>query len=149
MGRHPDGKERQARVYCDKGHDSSIDMTKVKFFRVNLCEEQSGLTDRIWQELANTVNIIIHTARKVDFSLPLGHFKSEHIRGLRSLIDLSRDGRHHPRFAFTSSTGTMVNWHRVSGTVPVPKSLASGHDTAFQMGYAQSKFVAEHTSNCK
>ena len=144
LGRHPKGRESQIHLYRDKEDNACVDMTKVQFFCASLNEEQLGLTGETWRELANTVHIIIHTAWEVDFSLPLSHFESDHIRGLRSLEDLSRHGRYRPRIAFTSSTSTMANWHCVQGSIPVPESLASGHEMAFQMGYGESKFVAEH-----
>ncbi|KAL8791204.1 MAG: hypothetical protein Q9213_000161 [Squamulea squamosa] len=144
LSRLSNGRANHIRMFR---HEQGMDHTnwmKVRFLRVDLGQEQLGLSDKVWRKLGKTIHIIIHLAWKVDFSLPLDYYEKHHIRSLRTIIDLSRDGRHRPRIVFVSSSSTMSNWHLVHGFSPVPEALSDDHETALQVGYSQSKLVAEH-----
>ncbi|KAL9595942.1 MAG: hypothetical protein Q9219_006133 [cf. Caloplaca sp. 3 TL-2023] len=136
--------ENGTKPRCPANSADQPEYSKIQDFRIDLSEKQFGLADKIWLRLRASTHIIIHLAWEVNFAHPLVHFESTHIRGLRTLIDLSRDGRHRPRIAFASSTGTMSNWQRVHGSDnAVPETLSEDPSMAPKTGYSQSKQVAE------
>ena len=89
-------------------------------------------------------NLIIHAAWNVDFNLPLNHFETYDIKGLHTLIDFSNQSRCRPRIAFMSSITSLSSWDTVHGSTPVPEAFPDSYDLASDVGYYQSKLVAEH-----
>ncbi|KAM0800680.1 hypothetical protein BDR22DRAFT_850107 [Usnea florida] len=114
------------------------------FLSVNLAQQDLGLTVVQMSELKANVDLIIHNAWKVDFNALLDHFEDIHIRGTRNLIDWSISSQRQPRVVFISSVSSTSNWAEVYGdATPVPEDLLYNYEIASNIGYGQSKNVAE------
>ncbi|KAG6867684.1 hypothetical protein C0995_004653, partial [Termitomyces sp. Mi166 len=92
--------------------------------------------------LSRTVNIIIHTAWKLDFNLSLPAFEP-HVQGTRHLIDLLKSGPHaaNGRFLFTSSISSAQAWPMSRGAYP--EEVVGNPAFAVGGGYGEGKYVAE------
>ena len=117
---------------------------KLMFLTVNFAQQDLGLTAVQMSELKENVDLIIHNAWKVDFNAPLEHFEDVHIRGTRNLIDWSISSERQPRVVFISSVSSTSNWGEVyRDATPIPEDLLYNPEIASNMGYGQSKNVAE------
>lgn len=141
LNRSVNAQEKQNEYFASLGIE--CDLSRVHFIEVKLGESQLGLSDVQFNELTSTVDIIIHNAWKVDFNHSLESFQPVHIRGVRNLVDWSIHGSRHPHIVFLSSTSSVGNWKRVHQDEPVSELPASSHHVAQEMGYGESKHVAE------
>ena len=131
--------EQKSKKYADPQH-----YQKLMFLTVNLARQDLGLTVVQMSELKANVDLIIHNAWKLDFNAPLEHFEDVHIRGTRNIIDWGISSERQPRIVFISSVSSVSNWGKVYGhTTPVPEDLLYKYEIASNMGYGQSKNVAE------
>ena len=131
--------EQKSKKYADHQQHQ-----KLIFLIVNLAQQDLGLTAVQMSELKENVDLIIHNAWKVDFNVPLEHFEDVHIRGTRNIVDWSISSERQPRVVFISSVSSTNNWGEVYGdAIPVPEDLLYNYDIASDMGYGQSKNVAE------
>ena len=102
-----------------------------------------GLGKDIFGALQETVTCVIHSAWAVNFTLNVRSFEAQHIIGVRHLLDLclSVPFSRPARFQFISSISA------AAGT-PMPatikEALVENPSHAQSMGYARSKWVAEH-----
>ncbi|KAF8054252.1 putative aminoadipate reductase [Lyophyllum atratum] len=101
-----------------------------------------GLQEEIYDEIRNSVSVIIHNAWRLDFNLSLPSFESN-IRGTRKLIDFARAGPHasSTRLLFTSSVASAQSWDRAKG--PFPEEVVEDAGVAVGSGYGEGKYVAE------
>jgi thioester reductase-like protein len=118
---------------------------KVTCLAARLGEPHLGLEDATYEALARRVTHIIHAAWAVNFVGGLQSFETDHIRGAHNLIDLAQRGATSApppaNFWFCSSGATVIAkppW------APVGERLAAYPESAAPMGYARSKWVAEH-----
>jgi thioester reductase-like protein len=95
-----------------------------------------GLTDSEHSKLKASVNIIIHAAWPVNFSLPLRTFSSQ-FQGLQNLFALGND----PDIFFCSSTASVLG-----ETHPdiIKEQIPTNPKAADKLGYSRSKWVAEN-----
>jgi nucleoside-diphosphate-sugar epimerase len=75
----------------------------------------------------------------VNFNWPLRSFEL-HIRGVRHLIDLSVASAHNAHITFISSVSAVGSW---KGTDQVPEKSFPDLNMAAELGYGQSKLIAE------
>ena len=141
LNRSFNGRERQEESFTNLGLER--DLSKVEFIKTDYGESQLGLSDAQYGKLTSTVDIIIHNAWKVDFNHSLESFQPVHIQGVRNFIDWSINSSRHPHIIFLSSTSSVGNWRRVYQDKPVYEAPASNHHVAQEMGYGESKHVAE------
>ncbi|OAA76096.1 Male sterility, NAD-binding protein [Akanthomyces lecanii RCEF 1005] len=129
------GKSRQPGITTKYGLGS--DFSKVFFVNVDLSQTQFGLPDDIFDELAQSADVIIHNAWPVNFNMSVVSFEPQ-IRGVRHLVDFSCAATKRVPIVFVSSVATVQNW-----TQPdlVPESRLEDLNLA-QMGYGQSKLAA-------
>jgi len=140
---------RISRIYClNRRHDEEHEAkhtSRVRFFKVQLHEDQLGLEDAEYKTVVSDVDIIIHNAWQLDFSLPLKAFRNQ-LHGVRRLIDWSLQSPQRPRIVFCSSVSSAMNWPLANPTIPVvPEAIISDYRGALETGYSTSKFVAENT----
>lgn len=141
LNRTDNGRERQEESFTKLRLER--DLSRVVFTKANYGDNHLGLPDVQFNELTTTVDIIIHNAWKVDFNHSLESFQPVHIRGVGNLIDWSINSSRHPHIIFLSSTSSVGSWTRLHRNEPVPEILISDHNIAQNMGYAESKHVAE------
>ena len=141
LNRSANGRDRQKQSFKNLGLER--DLSKVDFIKANYGESQLGLSDEKYVELTSTVHSIIHNAWKVDFNHSLDSFEPVHIRGVRTLIDWSIHSSRHAHIVFLSSTSSVGNWQQLGLGEIVSEWRMYDHNVAGQMGYAESKHVAE------
>lgn len=122
---------------------TEIDVSKLEFHVVRLGEPNLGLDKDTCRRLTSSVDIILHNAWKVDFSQVLESFETEHIRGVRTLVDWSIESAKHPRLIFISSVTSVSNSTTSSIQSPISETLITKLSAPARTGYAESKYVAE------
>ncbi|KAJ3517669.1 hypothetical protein NLJ89_g348 [Agrocybe chaxingu] len=142
--------ERHKEKFADKRLDVSLLMDeKLIFIEGELAKDRLGLSEEHYEELQLSVNVIIHTAWRLDFNLSLVSFESS-IRGAHNLLQLARTSRTHAhriigpeafRFIFTSSVASALSWNQALG--PYPEEVVLDSSSAVGNGYGESKYVAE------
>ena len=141
FNRSINGRERQKESFASLRLDR--DLSKVEFIKANYSDSKLGMSGAQFNKLTSTVDIIIHNAWKVDFNHSLESFQPVHIQGVRNLIDWSQHSPRHPHIIFLSSVSSVGNWKHVHQVEPISEMPASNHYVAQEMGYGESKHVAE------
>ncbi|KIK81855.1 hypothetical protein PAXRUDRAFT_806336 [Paxillus rubicundulus Ve08.2h10] len=116
---------------------------KVALISSDLASENLGLELNLFQELQNSVDLIVHTAWPVNFNYTLTSY-TRSLQGLQNLINFARytTSDRSPRFIYTSSVSVLKNW---SGGSPVPEVSLPDPEVAVGLGYAESKWTAEQS----
>ncbi|KAJ7440958.1 putative aminoadipate reductase [Mycena latifolia] len=132
--------ERHLKVFNDRGLDAALlRSSKLVFVEGRTAEENLGLSVDLYDEIRNSVTLIIHNAWTLDFNMHLASFEP-HIQGTRHLVDLALSSPRAPRFLFTSSIASAQSWDHTRG--PCPEEIFTDPTVAMG-GYGQSKYVAE------
>lgn len=118
---------------------------KVISLAADLSDEKLGLSADAYNELTSGLRSFVHCAWSVYFNMRLSSFEKSNVVGVANLISLceatrpSTGSKPTASFNFCSSVSTVAQ----ADVAPVPESLPKV-DWAQNMGYAQSKMVAEH-----
>ncbi|KAK3677667.1 putative NRPS-like protein biosynthetic cluster [Recurvomyces mirabilis] len=115
---------------------------KITILRARLGDPKLGLDDQTYRTLAREATTIMHIAWSVNFRMRLRSFVPDNIRGVTSLLNLalSSPNKTPPRFGFCSSVASAMAW---TDSDPVPETIIARPDVATELGYSQSKWVAE------
>lgn len=144
LDRSPNAQQRHQKIFARSGLEYDLDGERVEFLKGDYGQKQFGLSTDQFDELASSVDVLIHNAWKVDFNHSLESFEPVHIRGVRNFIDWSISSSRRPHIVFISSISSVGNWAAVHGTDnPVPETPVDRHDVALEMGYGESKNVSE------
>ena len=135
LNRSPDAKSRHA-----NGLFSGRDLSKATFLTAFFAHPLLGQKASMYWELMDSVDIIIHNAWKVDFNHTLESFEDVHLRGVRNFIDFSLKSVRKPHIYFVSSVSACTN---VGEGGKVPEAVPERYESALNMGYGESKLVAE------
>lgn len=102
-----------------------------------------GLGSESYDALRSCLTSVIHSSWAVNFNLTVRSFEAQHIVGLRHLLDLclSVPFARPARLTFISSISAAAG---TPSPARVPETLVADPAHAQNMGYAQSKWVAEH-----
>jgi thioester reductase-like protein len=121
---------------------SSSAKNKLIALPSDLSSSTLGLNNITYNTLTSEITDLIHCAWSVNFNLHLTSFERDSIAGLHNLITLClRAQRPAPAtMNFCSSISAVVR----STTPDIPETLPPSVTCAQNMGYAQSKLVAEH-----
>jgi thioester reductase-like protein len=120
-----------------------IESIRLTALPSDLSRHDLGLPAEVLHVLQSTVTTVIHSAWAVNFNMNVTSFESHYISGTRNLLDLCLKVpfQKPARFAFVSSVAA------ASG-VPLParvvETFVEDPSHAQNMGYARSKWVAEH-----
>ncbi|KAL8280977.1 hypothetical protein RQP46_006656 [Phenoliferia psychrophenolica] len=134
------GSVRQAEALLDRGLSPAIlDAGRVVVVDADLSRSDFGIAPALFNEMRDSVTLIVHNAWRLDFNLGLASF-TPNIEGVRNLVDfaLSSPYKQPPMIASTSSV-SVISAHPTGW---VAESSANPLHTA-PTGYGQSKFVAE------
>jgi thioester reductase-like protein len=143
LNRSDDARSRQMQSLNLNDAKASLD-GKVEFLTTNFGEARFGLSEDVYATLLAAVDVVIHNAWKVDFNHDLLSFEYPHIAGIRGLIDFSLASSRGVHIAFVSSLSSVGNWPAVHGvSTAVPETDMVDSNVALQMGYGESKHVAE------
>jgi thioester reductase-like protein len=125
---------------------------KIVCLQCNLAQPNLGLDESILRVISSTVDVIIHSAWAVNFTLRLRSFEF-HLAGVQNLLNLGfaaahsdppstpgKDlGRKRVKFLFCSSIASVVS----SSSEPVAETISEEPFDASPLGYSRSKWVAE------
>lgn len=130
---------RERRLY-DNLSDSA--RSKLLALPIDLSHPKLGIDEDIYNSITSQITDLIHCAWSVNFNWKLASFEKDNIAGVKNLIDLClRAKRPIPAsFNFCSSISAVVN----TAEDEIPEALPRNLTYAQEMGYAQSKLVAEH-----
>ncbi|KAH8712031.1 male sterility protein [Phaeosphaeriaceae sp. PMI808] len=114
---------------------------KIHALPSDLSDPYLGLNNEMHQRVAQNLASVIHCAWSVNFNINLSSFEKDCISGVQHLINLclSVTSSKPASFDFCSSVSTVARCPEMH----TPEVLAE-LDWAQNMGYAQSKCVAEH-----
>lgn len=113
---------------------------KIVALPSDLSQPKLGLTDGAYEQVAQSLRAVIHCAWPVNFNMQLSSFEKGNIAGVNHLLALCKSSpRGSASMNFCSSVSTCTR----STTIPIPETIPN-FEWAQDMGYAQSKSVAEH-----
>ncbi|KAK5124063.1 hypothetical protein LTR85_002260 [Meristemomyces frigidus] len=115
---------------------------KVAVLQAQLGDGQLGLGNAMYNQLAQEVTVIMHVAWSVNFRMKLRSFVKDNIAGVANLIQLGLASQRAqpPRFAFCSSVASAMAYKSQD---LVPEAIIEDPAAATDLGYSQSKWVAE------
>ncbi|MFB6959412.1 amino acid adenylation domain-containing protein [Streptomyces sp. NPDC056309] len=113
---------------------------RVECFPADLAEPGLGLEPGRAEELADTLDLVIHAAAQVNFLYPYEALRSANVEGTRQLVRLAAE-RAVPVHFF--STIAVLAGFGTAGVRHVDEDLPLDHADRLTMGYAESKWVAE------
>lgn len=121
---------------------SLLDSGKVEALPMNLNAEYLGWSKELYDRLKQEITIVQACGWLVDFNQPITHFDKECIQGLYNLLKFAHRPTNPMRvhtISSVSATAAMKNVDRISET-----TLPQDPHVAMPIGYAQSKYIAEH-----
>ncbi|PTB61870.1 acetyl-CoA synthetase-like protein [Trichoderma citrinoviride] len=126
----------QRRVY----HSLSLSLRrKIIALPSDLSEPKLGLSREAYDAITENLTAVIHCAWSVNFNMHLLSFEKTNITGVCNLIALCQSAQPLATMNFCSSVSTCSQ----ATEMPVPERVPD-LSWAQNMGYAQSKSVAEH-----
>ncbi|KAH7139791.1 hypothetical protein B0J13DRAFT_478097 [Dactylonectria estremocensis] len=143
---HSDAHKRIISSLTERGLSSYHHSAKFTALPADLSLPDLGLGDDAYDALRSSLTSVIHSAWAVNFTLTVKSFESQHIAGLRHLLDLclSVPFSRPARLSFISSISAAAG---TPSPARVPETLVKDPAHAQNMGYARSKWVAEHIVN--
>jgi thioester reductase-like protein len=109
-------------------------------FPADLAEPGLGLEPGRADELADTLDLVIHAAAQVNFLYPYEALRRTNVEGTREIVRLAA-GRGVP-LHFLSTIAVLAGFG-TAGVRHVDEDLPLDHADRLTMGYAESKWVAE------
>jgi thioester reductase-like protein len=104
----------------------------------DLASPRLGLSDRIWSQLTDTVDTIVHNAAWVDYVLDYHALRPSNVEATRELIKLAGVSRR-KQLHFVSST-TIFGWSEKRNLL---EQDSNPEMSELDFGYAQTKWVSE------
>lgn len=143
LNRSEDAYSRTIDCFQARGLDTKI-VEKAVFLKTDFNDQKLGLSSAEYDTMLNNLDIVIHNAWKVNFNHELSSFEDTHVRGVRHLIDFALASKRNTQIFFVSSLSSVGNWPAVHGAEnEVPEVAMTDSQVAMQMGYGESKHVAE------
>ena len=141
-------------VYCinraSNGHDRQIERCerlgltiqfptdRVTFIAGELSKAQFGLEANVYSGLLESVTEIVHNAWPVNFNHPLSSFEPQ-IEGVVNLVKFAASASRSPQLLYISSVSAVSSLRSDS----VPEEVVRDSSAPAEMGYGESKYVAE------
>lgn len=126
--------------------------SKIRCVTGNLGDPKLGLSNEVWDELSQSIDVVIHNGALVHWVFPYSKLKAPNVQGTIDAMGLCAVGR--PKtFIFISSTSVLDNDYYVQlsdrlcgeGKVGIPESDdLEGSSTGLSNGYGQVKWVSEY-----
>jgi thioester reductase-like protein len=104
----------------------------------DLASPRLGLSDRVWLQLAETIDTIVHNGAWVDYILDYETLRPSNVEGTRELLKLASDSSR-KQIHFVSST-TIFGW---TGKRELLERDSNTEMAGLDFGYAQTKWVSE------
>jgi thioester reductase-like protein len=131
--------KRQYGIQISRGLQT--DFTKVEFLETDLSRDGFGLDSETYTSLKARATHIVHNAWPVNFHLPLSSFEPQ-LEACCQLLAFARSAHSFKELMFLSSVGVANDWSNHIEEA-VPEQPIENTSVAEQMGYAQSKLLAE------
>jgi thioester reductase-like protein len=119
-------------------HAAEVFDARVNVVCGDVASPRLGLSDRVWAELAETVDTIVHNAAWVDYILDYNALRPSNVEATRELIRLACISRR-KQLNFVSST-TVFGW---TGKRNLLEQDSNQEMLGLDFGYAQTKWVSE------
>ncbi|MFC4376311.1 amino acid adenylation domain-containing protein [Nocardia halotolerans] len=113
---------------------------RVKCFPGDLTEPRLGLSRAHAEELARTLDLVVHNGAHVNFLYPYEQLRAANVEGTREIVRIAAPRRVPVHFI---STIAVVAGFGTAGVGEVAEDLPLAHADGLTMGYAESKWVAE------
>lgn len=107
----------------------------------DLAEPRLGLSEKDFDELARTVDVIHHPGGMVNFIYPYSHMRPANVEGTREIIRMAARYRHIP-VHYTSTMAVLAGFG-TAGVRHVDEDTPLAHADHLSVGYVESKWVAE------
>jgi thioester reductase-like protein len=111
---------------------------RVRVICGDLASPRLGLSDRVWSQLAETTDTIVHNGARVDYILDYDTLRPSNVEATRELIKLACTSRR-KQFHFVSST-TIFGWTDKRNLI---ERDSNPEMVGLDFGYAQTKWVSE------
>ena len=147
LNRYPSALPRQ--LASLRSQNLAFDPDKTHLISCNLAGSQFDLSDDLYSLLSENVTHIIHNAWEVNFNLPLSSFES-HLRAVNNICDFAVRSSHKAPIIFVSSISSVANprsqflAQRGHENLSVPQEAITDLSAPLEMGYAESKLIAEN-----
>ncbi|CAO3664962.1 unnamed protein product [Umbelopsis ramanniana] len=140
--RGKDGIGRLKKAFTDRALDTRLlKSSKLHIYPFDQAKESLGLDRDQYRNIQTEATMICHCAWMLDFLQPVTYYEKECINGLFNLLQLAYNGgKNSMRFHFISSVSASM---AMKGDV-LEQPLPDDPSCAAPMGYAQSKYIAEH-----
>jgi thioester reductase-like protein len=112
--------------------------TRVRVICGDLASQRLGLSDRTWEQLAETIDTIVHNGAWVDYVLDYDTLRPANVEGTRELLRLACTSRR-KQFHLVSST-TIFGF---SDKRNLLERDSNPEMAGLDFGYAQTKWVSE------
>ncbi len=124
---------------------SKADRERVEMYRADLSEPWLGLTEMHYDELAEAVDVIYHSASAVNFIQPYSYMKRDNVQGLLELLRFAAARRTKPLMLL--STISVYSWghlHTGKRVMYEDDDIDQNLDAVItDIGYVRSKWVME------
>ena len=127
----------------DKAYPAPLtdeERSRVSALPADLVEERLALNNQQWDELAATVNRVVHGAASVDWALPIEAARGINVEGTRRVVELAQAAHARGVLKKFDYVSTCYVCGRRRGPI-LEEDLDAGH--GFFNTYEQSKFEAE------
>jgi thioester reductase-like protein len=140
--RGKDGIGRLNKAFSDRALDTELlKSDKLQIYPFDQAQQSLGLDGDQYRSIQAEATVICHCAWMLDFLQPVTYYEKECIKGLFNLLQLAyNNGSNSMRFHFISSVSASMSMKGEVLELPLPDDPSC----AAPMGYAQSKFIAEH-----
>lgn len=142
LNRGEDSEERQAKSHQGKGLPTRFE--NVQFLGCDFSRPLLGLDRVSYANLLTNVTHIIHNAWDVNFNRSVDSFETTHIHGTRRLLDFAAASRHGARMQLISTVAAVMGPEASLVGKVQERVYEREWGMAQEMGYAQSKLVAEN-----
>ncbi|WP_275286096.1 amino acid adenylation domain-containing protein [Halomonas elongata] len=124
---------------------SDADRERIEVYRADLSDPRLGLTKMHYDELAEAVDVIYHSASAVNFIQPYSYMKRDNVQGLMELLRFAAAKRTKPLMLL--STISVYSWghlHTRKRVMREDDDIDQNLDAVItDIGYVRSKWVME------
>ncbi|MDT9683107.1 amino acid adenylation domain-containing protein [Streptomyces sp. TRM76323] len=107
----------------------------------DLAKPRFGLEKNVWEQLSESVDLIVHNGAQVNFSYPYETLKPVNVTGTRTVLDLAGGPR--PKPVHYVSTIAVLSSADPAPDGTVHEGSPLPHPENLLLGYTESKWVAE------
>lgn len=139
-----DARQRIASSLQERKISTSLldDTARLAIWPSSLSDVTLGLTQAQYAVVSESATSVFHCGWTVNFNQRLQSFEKDNVRGLHNLINVCMKSKQRSpaQMVFFSSISTIIR----SEQTPLPEEVPKAISQAQAMGYAHSKYVAEH-----